>query len=296
MRDKRNADSVARILNSAGYFRGKARLADALGRLASYWKHGCGTFSLDGGRAISIDLNDRVQRLMWGGAYEPHVRNCLVAILHPGDTFVDIGAHIGFFSLLAASLVGNTGKVYAFEANANVFQKLQANASEYPWLAASLRAIWSESGQVAFSDPQQPGETGWGKLTAIRNEGHVVSVEAITLDEWHMSVGTPGIRAMKIDAEGSEPFILDGARRLIARTRPIMIIELNDQLLREVKRSKEAVLARLRDDGYLVFPIGSDRSKNLANASNLLSPEVLCLPSERIAESRNMLSRLGIEA
>ena len=66
------------------------------------------------GETATIDLSDRIQRLMWGAAYEPDVRKCLAALLRPGNTFVDVGAHIGFFSLLASSLVGSQGKVYAW--------------------------------------------------------------------------------------------------------------------------------------------------------------------------------------
>jgi FkbM family methyltransferase len=295
MQVKRNADTFARILNSMGHFPGKTRVADMLGRLAQFWNGSCGTFPLVRDLNVSIDLSDRVQRLMWGGAYEPDVRKCLSAFLRSGDTFVDIGAHIGFFSLIASSLVGCTGKVYAFEANSNVFEQLQANASEYPWMIPSLRAVWSESGRAFFSDPHQPGESGWGKLTSIRNEGHEVPVEAVTLDEWHASVGSSPIRAIKIDAEGSEPFILEGARRMIASTRPILIIELNDDLLREVGRPKEAVVRSLRDQAYRICALGSKKTKERRNLNNPLSPEILCLPSERIEEFRETLHSLQIE-
>jgi FkbM family methyltransferase len=292
MRGNRNADLLARGLNSTGYFRGKVRVADLLGRLAYSWNSGRGTFPLANGRTVTIDLGDRIQRLMWGAAYEPHVRRCLVALLRPGDTFIDVGSHIGFFSLIVASLVGRTGKVYAFEADSALFEKLHANASEYPWLVASLRAVWSGSGTVSFSNPQQAGETGWGKLACIRNEGNIASVEAVSLDEWHESVGFPPIRVIKVDAEGSEPFVLEGAGRIIKSTRPFLIIELNDQLLREVGRSKEIVAAALRDQGYRIFAMGLDDFVESRDLNDLLSPEVLCVPSDRLEEAERALPGL----
>ncbi len=191
MRNKRNPDLLARVLASAGQFRGKARLADLLGRLTSSWTGGRGTFSVANGETATIDLGDRIQRLMWGAAYEPDVRKCVAALLRPGDTFVDVGAHIGFFSLLASSLVGSQGKVYAFEADATLFQILHSNALAYPWLVPSLRAVWNKSGSATFSNPRQTGESGWGKLAAVRNEGHTTSVQAISLDDWYESVSSP---------------------------------------------------------------------------------------------------------
>ena len=98
-----------------------------------------------------------------------------------------------------------------------------------------------------FSSPGEQRESGWGKLTTVRNEGNV-SVQAISLDEWHTAEGVPPVRIVKIDAEDSEPFIPQGARQLIARMRPIMIIELNDQLLCDVGWPKETVITSLRDN------------------------------------------------
>jgi FkbM family methyltransferase len=293
MRSKPSPDLLSRVLNSTGQFRGKTRLADFLGRLTYSWRVGRGTFLLASGETVTVDLRDRIQRLMWGAAYEPQVRSCLAALLRPGDAFVDIGAHIGFFSMIASSLVGPRGKVYAFEANSTLFQNLHSNASRYPWMVPYLLAVWNESGSVAFSNPQQAGELGWGKLASVRDEGHIESVEAVSLDAWHESVGSPAIRLIKIDAEGSEPFILEGAHWVISRAHPYLIIELNDELLREVGRTREIVAHTLRDQGYRIFPLGL---KSLDESRDLIDPlslEILCVPSDRLEEAASVLPGLS---
>ncbi len=288
----RNPDLLARILNSTGQFRGKTRLADLLGRLTSCWSGGCGTFPLTRGETVTIDLRDRIQRLMWGAAYEPHVRKCLAALLRPGDVFVDVGAHIGFFSVIAASLVGGSGKVFSFEANAALFPSLHANAALFPWITASFRAVSNKNGSVAFSNPQQAGESGWGKLACVREEGHIESVESISLDEWHERASTPPIRLIKIDAEGSEPLILEGARRVIASTRPYLVIELNETLLGELGQSREIVANTLRDQTYRIFTIGPETLEECGDSINPLFDEFLCVPSDRIAETKRLLPNL----
>jgi hypothetical protein len=83
---------------------------------------------------------------------------------------------------------------------------------------------------------------------------------------------------------------------MIASTRPILIIELNDDLLREVGRPKEVVVTSLRDQGYRICTLESKKTKERRNLNNPLSPEILCLPSERIEEYRETLSRLHIES
>jgi FkbM family methyltransferase len=287
-RHKRRADFFARILNSAGYFRGKARLANFLGHVA-YQMSDLGTFPLPDGKTATIDLGDRIQRLMWAGAYEPKVRACITALLRSGDTFIDVGAHIGFFSLLASSQVGPTGAVYAFEADFDLFQRLQANGAPYPWLVCYWRAVCSRSGPVSFSNPRQPGESGWGKLAAVRDEGHIVSVQGITLDEWHASVGFPPIRLIKIDAEGAEPFILDAAPHLLASARPFLILEVNHKLLREVGRPAATIIESLRRNGYRVLAISSDGLDQLMQTDDPSSTEILCVPSDRFDEAKSAL-------
>jgi FkbM family methyltransferase len=286
---KLSPDLLARILNSTRQFKGKTRLADALGRLTLAFKGSRGTFPLKTGEIVTIDLDDRIQRLMWGGAYEPHVRSCFATLLRPGDTFVDVGAHIGFFSMIASSLVGPGGKVYAFEANATLFKTLLSNAAQFPWLVASLQAVCEKSGSVAFSDPGKAGESGWGKLASVRNEGHIESVQAISLDEWHESVRCPPIRLIKIDAEGSEPFIIEGARHVIANARPYLIVELNDELLRESGRTRASVTNSLRGQGYGIFGIGLDGLDESSDSINRLFPEILCVPSDRLKETTSLL-------
>ena len=290
-RSKPNPDLLARVLNSTSHFRGKTRLADLLGRVTNSWKGGHGTFSLATGETVTIDLGDRIQRLMWGGAYEPQVKRCFASLLRPGDTLVDVGAHIGFFSMIAASLVGSSGKVYAFEPNSALFQTLLSNAAQFPWIVASLRAVCDKSGTVAFSNPQQAGESGWGKLASVRNEGNVELVEGVSLDEWSESLRFPAIRLIKIDAEGSEPFILEGARRVIANARPYLIIELNSALLREVGRTRDSVTNSLREQGYRIFGIGFDGLDESGGSIDSLFTEILCVPSDQTEETMRLLPR-----
>jgi|HubBroStandDraft_1064217.scaffolds.fasta_scaffold67700_1 FkbM family methyltransferase len=286
------ADFLARMLGTIGYFRGKPRIADFFGRLACS-RNAAGNFPLPDGKTASVDLSDRIQRLMWAGAYEPHVTRCITALLRPGDTFIDVGAHIGFFSLIASSRVGPDGHVFAFEANCDRFEELKSNAAAYPWLVCYSLAVWNKSGRIDFSNPQQPGESGWGKVAAVRKEGHVVTVEAISLDEWHEIEGFPAIRLIKIDAEGAEPFILEGMRRLVSKTHPYLIVELNDQLLRETGYSEHAIARIIRKDQYRIFAMTTDGLKEVLSDSNgMMSTELLCVPSDEFEYAKTTLQRV----
>jgi hypothetical protein len=138
----------------------------------------------------------------------------------------------------------------------------------------------------------EPGESGWGKVSAVRKEGRIASVDAISLDEWHESVGFPEVRVIKIDAEGSEPFILEGMRRLIAKTRPLIVVELNDQLLREVGHSKDAVTTSIADNQYRIFGMTSEGLEQFDDSDNSVWSEILCVPFDRFEEVKAILQRL----
>jgi len=290
MKDKGEAhpDFASKLLHSVGHFRGKARLADYLGRLILKFDHQAGTFALGGGNVVKIDLEDRIQRLMWGAAYEPHVKRCLSVLLRPGDVFVDVGAHIGYFSLLAACLVGPTGKVFAFEADSEVFRRLRSNGSKFSCLTSYPKVVWQRSGQVSFSNAHQPGETGWGKVADVQNDGNVVMVESVSLDDWHETVDRVPVRLLKIDAEGSEPFILDGARKLMFGARPYVIAELNDELLRGTGHSQMNVFGTLGCLGYAVFTMTSKGLVEVLPGGTTLWPEVLFVPTEQLRETEQL--------
>ena len=80
------------------------------------------------GAKISLDLGDFLQRYIYFfGFWEPNISCAVTDILKPGDVFVDIGAHVGYDTLLAASVVGRSGSVYSFEADPNTYASLAAN-------------------------------------------------------------------------------------------------------------------------------------------------------------------------
>ena len=284
-------DLFSRALNAVGHFKGKARLVNSLGHFISTHNNRYQTLSLGNGVTLRLDLGDRIQRLMWGGAYEPHVKNCMKALLRPGDTFVDVGAHIGFFSMFALSLIGEgDGRVFAFEANPQLFPKLESNFSGRRGCTAYPKAVWRESGRILFSDPMQAGESGWGKVAAVRNEGNVTAVEAISLDDWHAEIGSVPVRLLKIDAEGSEPAIFEGALELIQRSRPYIVTEINDVLLEESGYSERTTLEGIRGLSYLVFSIRRSQLVDVPINAQSASLEVLCVPSEKVSEVESLFA------
>lgn len=100
----------------------------------------------------TVRLTDRIECLMWAGAYEPELRTILKNILQSGMTFVDVGVHIGYFTVLAAHRGGASGEVHAFEPDPVCFQRLRINTADYDYVHAYHVAVSNEAGKQDFFD------------------------------------------------------------------------------------------------------------------------------------------------
>jgi len=198
---------------------------------------------LFGKRTISIEVSDRrpfrlthvdesylAFQLFWLGGhfYEPITRALLEALLCPGDTFVDIGAHLGFFSL-TTGLYNPEVKVIAFEPNPKNFRILQANAA-----ANGLVNIVCEP--IAISDTDGTGtlyltesdmSASLMKDFQAEDTEQIGSIEVSTssLDSYFQRRRIDGPVLIKVDMEGHEPAFFRGAAQTIAKQKPDIILE-----------------------------------------------------------------------
>jgi FkbM family methyltransferase len=149
--------------------------------------------------------------------YEPQLSALFRQYLRPGDTFIDVGANIGYFTLLAASCVGPTGHVHSFEPNPETFQALQQNITLNHFQQVALN-------DVAVSNTAGPIQLWVGKeidsgLVSMRQTTnlltHTITGQAITLDAYLTDHAVGKIRAMKLDIEGAEWLALQGGRRTL---------------------------------------------------------------------------------
>jgi FkbM family methyltransferase len=293
---RREAPGVlSRALAKVPALPGKVRLADALARVSARRDAGWATCSPGNGAVLRVNLHDRIERLMWGHCYEPHVQKCLGALLSPGDVYVDVGAHIGYHAVWAASLVGAGGRIFAFEADPANFERLSDNLRSFSQACAANKAVWSSSGTVTFERSSQSGESGWGTLTAVRDlkAGEHLEARSVSLDDWGSENRIERVTLIKIDAEGSEVGILKGAAALIDRAKPAIIIEVNSVVLEQGGTSSAELLAILESHHYALFEFEQSRLDRFSGSHEPRSPEVLALPVDRLEELQGRLRRAG---
>ena len=165
------------------------------------------------------------------GQHEVWVQDLLRKHLRRGDCFYDVGAHIGFFSLIAARIVGVSGCVTAFEpdsGNAAVF-RTNCERNQMPQISLMEAAVWSSSGQISFERAEQASSGMEGRVTeggsAVRE---TVRVAGIALDDYVFKQGGKPPSLVKIDAEGGESAVLMGAKAVLDRYKPSLLCEIHD--------------------------------------------------------------------
>ena len=261
-------------------FRGKERLANWMGGVARRFTPEADCHPVPRARVI-VSLEERVGRLMWAGCYERELVALLAQVLDPDMTFVDIGAQIGYFSVVAAALVGKRGAVHSFEPDPDCFSRLVRNASAYPWVTAHNSAVADRDGEIPFYRTPKQDESGWGAIFNEDGERAQISARVCTLDKWTSAAEIGRIDFLKIDVEGAECRILDGAKAAIAKTRPMMWVEANEVCLSRDAKSVSLLVERLNAWNYVTQGVCERRSNSFEN--------IVAIPRER----RDLLERIA---
>jgi len=205
--------------------------------------------------SMLLDLGETIQRLMFLGVYEPIQTEWFKQCLGPGDAIVDIGASFGYYTSLAAQLVGPTGQVFAFEpspvANSTIEGAIKATGLRNVKLTKA--AVGKQSGVVSLYLPN----TGHLHSPSILKNDPAfkpLDVPVIVLDQFEPLSHVPGIKLVKIDVEGYEPDVLEGMAGLIKKGKiENVICEFNSGWLRRNATTSEQLLARFLDLGFLVY-------------------------------------------
>jgi len=180
---------------------------------------------------FTILLDMQIDKDYWLGTYEPELQAALRELIQPGAVIYEVGANIGYVSLLLAKAAGETGHVYAFEAlpeNAERWRKNVELNGMNPRLSLFAGAVTQAAGPVRFLVHASAG-MGKAARSAGRDDKYQseVTVDGISLDEFIYGQGNPPPQAVKMDIEGGEVLALPGMRRVLAEARPLMLLELH---------------------------------------------------------------------
>ncbi|MGI5393903.1 FkbM family methyltransferase [Streptomyces sp. CA-251251] len=215
------------------------------------------------GDLFAVDTQDLIQRYLYlFGVWEPHMTAWLRRRLRPGDTFVDVGANIGVFSVLAARLVGDEGRVVAIEASPDFHHRLVRHGRLNG--RGNIRAV-----NAAVSDSRRTltfvlaSSRNMGANSIVPYDGPAEAtfeIEARPLPELLDPAEIAHARVIKIDVEGAEGSVVRGMAPMLGTLRPDaeVGVEVTPERMARLGDSVEELLAVMRDAGFHVYRMAND--------------------------------------
>jgi FkbM family methyltransferase len=208
------------------------------------------------GAQLELELGETIDLNLFLGEFEKDVRAAIVRYCKPGMTIIDIGANVGVHALLFASKVAPGGKVVAFEPTEFAYRKLVRNVSLNPQVDVTTV-------HVALTDQPGPARmvnfrSSWPTFGPRRDGPSVVTFER--LDDWCERNTLGHVDLIKLDVDGNEYGVLAGAEALLARSHPIVLMEVVGPHLDDESRNPLRILER---HGYTFRDVATGQPTNI---------------------------------
>jgi len=190
--------------------------------------------------------------LYYNGSHEPHVSSLFCSLLNNGMTVVDVGALIGYYTLLAAKRVGDNGRVLAFEPSPTAFSLLLKNIkiNNRNNIKAFKYAVSDKNGKKTFD---------LSRLSfAHTKSSDTIVVNTVFIDSFLHSLSIEDVDLVKIDVEGAELEVLRGMRKILSRGKVKIICEVHPDGLSSLGYSNEDVENILKEYSYKIYLISPD--------------------------------------
>ena len=204
------------------------------------------------GFIMELDARDLVtQSILLDGIWEPESTH-VVETLQEGDIFIDVGAQVGYYSLVASRRVGRTGRVVSVEPNPPTIERLQRNIRLNNATNVTIQQVACTDTEKTLhffqSNVANTGESSFSEKNA--HSKREIEVRGVPLDSIVRTLDLRRIDLVKIDVEGAELEVLRGMKESLAKYRPKLIVELQKETLENLGASLEEVYEFFRANGY----------------------------------------------
>ena len=200
------------------------------------------------------------------GFFEEELTKMILKYLKPGMTFFDIGAHLGYYTLLGSRIVGDNGQVHAFEPTPSTFEILNSNTKNRRNIYTNNLAVFSKTKTISFTD-YGPRWFAYNTIYKDRFDENTVrikkinlknlEIQAITLDKYIYNKNIlPDF--IKIDVEGAEYDVLQGMKNILTEIRPIITLEVGKAILEGIMSSRDLILY-LTNQRYQPYEFNGER-------------------------------------
>jgi len=258
-------------------------------RLYAYLDTQTALTQLHDGQLIYVDPQDQqlTPSLIAQGAWEVWIEDIIRCIVRPGDKVIEVGANVGYYTLIIGSLIGPTGHLHTFEANPRVAKLLRrtiGSSGASDWITLHENIVADRAGTMTFSSSTQAGGAG-GIFENGREFGEdtlLNEVKAVRLDDLFPD---QTFDLMRIDAEGSELLILNGALALLDRSKSIKLCVEWSVYMMTRRGDVAALIDRLGSMGFKFWRIDNPHG---LEPSPVPTEEVINLPNCDVVIARTL--------
>jgi len=200
--------------------------------------------------------NDAItQHIKSGREWEPHFSEIVNLLINNGDYVIDCGANFGYNSVLMGKKIGNEGKLYSFEPQNIIYQQLNGNLIlNNIFNSLTYKNVLGNKLNEVVELQYVDLSSSWVNIgdTSVGSGGE--KVKSITLD----SINIDKVDFIKIDVQGYEYFVLDGASELISKNKPDIFIEIENHLIDKFQITEQMIYDKLKYFGYNIYKIQND--------------------------------------
>ncbi len=244
-----------------------------------FFKNQTKEITYDANLKMKLYLEDFIQQQIYFlGYYDKPSIQFLKNNLKEGDVYIDVGANVGAFALVACSHVGVQGKVIAFEPVSHVYEQLKYHLqlNHLSQMTIEKLALFNENTQLnlILSSNENLGMSSVFKHDAIN--GKTEMVNAVRGDDYFSQKNFSKIDFIKMDIEGAELFALQGLEETLKKYKPILLLELSEPVLANAGVKKEEIITFLNKMKY--------EMKGIDNAGNIVEWD-----SDEINDSENVV-------
>jgi FkbM family methyltransferase len=228
---------------------------------------------LDKGFTMDLDLKDPEQlKVYFYGHYHERYEAQLVArLLADDEVFWDIGANVGYFTLVAATALAGNGQIIAFEPGKNAYARLTENLALNPYenIKTFPVAVSDREGEAVLHVAGDIADSSASLFPAGATEAAQEVCRTVALDQFRAAEGLREPTLIKLDAEGAELAVLHGAKKLISHSPPLLLMEMEEKNLQAAGASKAAIQEFLNGYGYQAAHLKKGRWQATADVTTV---------------------------
>jgi FkbM family methyltransferase len=230
---------------------------------------------------IKLNFEKDVDRRIYLHGFENETINHFLKCLKKGDIVVDIGANIGIYSLLASKKIGEDGEVFAFEpapiASAAFKNNIERNNLKNIKLFNKGVAEFTGEAILNICADDAYNTLGSAPMKEITSQH---KIELVSLDDFFEYRKVNRINVIKIDTEGAEFLIFQGAKKTLEKFKPILFFEYNPHVTEGFNNTTEDALILLKSIGYIFFEFQKGHLIEIVDIKKIRSNDIIAYPNE----------------